>query len=89
MTAEIINQRHFWKDIGSSSFLYFLMVGLKFFPKNLMIFRSGIHGPKESDQGRINEKSKTRLGPVNWRSVDPYLRLGHILKQPIWVRFHL
>ena len=33
MTAEIINQRHFWQDIGSSSFfLIFLMVGLNFFP---------------------------------------------------------
>lgn len=36
MTAEIINQRHFWKDIGSSIFLIrffndLIMVGLIFF----------------------------------------------------------
>ena len=55
MTAEIINQRHFWKDIGSSNFLFPFFKNLngwfEFFPENWMILRSGIHGPRETDQG--------------------------------------
>ena len=31
-------------------------------------------GQKKTNQARKNEKSKTRPGQVNWRSVDPYLR---------------